>query len=92
MYKMKRERENMIDFITAKDSGIQMFSEEGIVGFAKTAKAIAYIIQTKGLADTVYGSSSMDFADEEGFATQNGANELWNEAVEIYNWNVNKIS
>jgi hypothetical protein len=84
MYKMKRERENkMIDFITAKNSGIEMYSEMGVVGFAKTAKAIAYIAETKGLASTVYTSSSMDFADEEGFNTADGALTLWNEAMKI---------
>jgi hypothetical protein len=84
MYKMKRERENkMIDFITAKNSGIEMYSDMGVVGFAKTAKAIAYIAETKGLASTVYTSSSMDFADEEGFNTADGALTLWNEAMKI---------
>ena len=84
MYKKKRERENkMIDFITAKNSGIEMYSEMGVVGFAKTAKAIAYIAETKGLASTVYTSSSMDFADEEGFNTADGALTLWNEAMKI---------
>ena len=84
MYKMKRERENkMIDFITAKNSGIEMYSEMGVVGFAKTAKAIAYIAETKGLASTVYTSSSMYFADEEGFNTADGALTLWNEAMKI---------
>ena len=84
MYKMKRERENkMIDFITAKNSGIEMYSVMGVVGFAKTAKAIAYIAETKGLASTVYTSSSMDFADEEGFNTADGALTLWNEAMKI---------
>ena len=84
MYKMKRERENkMIDFITAKNSGIEMYSEMGVVGFAKTAKAIAYIAETKGLASTVYTSSSMDFADHAEFNTADGALTLWNEAMKI---------
>ena len=75
----------MIDFISAKDGGIQMFTNNGVVGFAKSAKSIAYIMQTKGLADTIYCSSSMDFADEEGFATHDGDNKIWNEAITIYN-------
>jgi len=48
----------MIDFISAKDGGIQMFTNNGIAGFAKSAKSIAYVMQTKGVADTVYGSSN----------------------------------
>ena len=38
-----------------------------IVGWGKTAQHIAYVMETKGMADAVYGSSTMDFADEEGF-------------------------
>jgi len=34
----------------------------------------------------------MDFADEEGFAHHDDANKLWNAAVDIYNWNVNKVA
>ena len=82
----------MIDFISAKDGGIQMFTNNGIAGFAKSAKSIAYVMQTKGVADTVYSSSTMDFASEEGFATDDGATELWIAATEIYNWNVNKVA
>ena len=82
----------MIDYITAKDGGIQMFVNTGPVGFARNPNAIAYVLETIGIADSIYGSSTMDFASEEGFATDNGATDLWNEAIAIYNWNVNKIA
>jgi len=81
-----------IDFITAKNGGIQVLSEGGVVGFGVTPACISYLISTHGLADSVYGSSTMDFADEEGFATHDGAKKLWDQAIEIYNWNVNKIA
>jgi len=61
----------MIDFISAKDGGIELFS---------------------GVASAVYASSTMDFADEEGFAHYDDANKMWNAAVDIYNWNVNKVA
>ena len=72
-----------IDYINAHNGGIQM---------GKTAQHIAYVMQTYGMADAVYGGSSMDFADEEGFDTYDGATNLWNEAIEIYNWNVNGVA
>ena len=82
-----------IDYITAHNGGIQMYAGLGnIVGWGKTAQHIAYVMQTYGMADAVYGGSSMDFADEEGFNTYDGATNLWNEAIEIYNWNVNGVA
>ena len=93
----------MIDFISAKDGGIELFSGvrgmdhqewcvQLIVGFAKDAKTLAGFMERHGLASTVYASSTMDFADEEGFAHSDDANKLWNQAVDIYNWNVNKVA
>ena len=73
----------MIDFITAKNGGIQFFAGVGNpVGFAKTPNMVAYIIKTKGLGD-VYHSSTMDFADEEGFDTYDGAWKLWEKGLEL---------
>ena len=76
-----------IDFITAEKGGIKMFGKCGadelptVVGWGTTAKHIAYVIATHGLADEVFGGSSMDFADEEGFDHYDGAKTLWNEAL-----------
>ena len=71
-----------IDYINAHNGGIQMYGGLGtIVGWGKTAKHIAYVIATHGLADAVFGGSSMDFADEYGFDNYDGAKTLWNEAL-----------
>jgi len=71
-----------IDYVNAYKGGIKMYSGVGnVVGWGKTAKHIAYVIATHGLADTVYGGSSMDFADEDGFDHYDGAKILWNEAL-----------
>ena len=71
-----------IDYINAENGGIKMYSGVGnVVGWGKTAKHIAYVIATHGLADAVFGGSSMDFADEEGFDHYDGAKVLWNEAL-----------
>ena len=76
-------KQNEIEFISAYKGGIQMFSGEGVVGWGNTADMIAYVIKTKGLANTVMGSSSMDFASEEGFATDDGAKLLWEQSFEL---------
>ena len=63
------------------------------MSFALSASfAATDVVHTHGLADAVYGGSSMDFADEEGFDTYDGAMNLWNEAIDIYNWNVNGVA
>lgn len=91
---IKREREKtMIDYITAHNGGIQMYAGVGnLKGWSKTAKGIAYTLKTCGINETVMGSSSMDFASEEGFETDDGAMLLWNEAIEIYNWEVHGVA
>ena len=77
-------KENAIRFIAAHKGGIQMFSNPGeLVAWAKTPEMIAYALRTKGADDIIMGSSSMDFADEEGFDTYDGAWKLWNAGMEL---------
>ena len=71
-------------FISAQDGGIGVYVGVGNkVGFAKTAKMLAYILDTHKIYGQVMFTSSMDFADEEGFDHYDGAKNLWNEAVEM---------
>ena len=75
--------QNEIDFIAAQNGGIQMFSGDSVVGWGDTASMIAYVIKTKGIASNAFHSSSMDFADEEGFENHNDAWELWEAGMEL---------
>ena len=71
-------------FIDAMDGGIGVFIGAGNkVGFAKTPKMLAYILDTKKIFGEVMFTSSMDFASENGFATDDGAKEFFNTAVEM---------
>ncbi len=93
-----------IDFISAHNGGIKMFAGSfdlkdcgtagsfNLKGWGKTAEAIAYTLKTVGLADCVMGSSTMDFAAEEGFENDGDAMKLWDAAIEIYNWEVNGVA
>jgi len=92
-----------IDYIIAHNGGIKMYggAKDGtypgydignLKGWGKTAEAIAYTLKTVGLADCVMGSSTMDFASEEGFENDGDAMKLWNAAIEIYNWEVNGVA
>mgnify|MGYP006864796847 FL=1 len=76
---------NPIRFIAAHKGGIQMFSNPGeLVAWAKTPEMIAYALRTKGADDIIMGSSSMDFASEEGFENDEDATILWDEGYDMY--------
>ena len=84
---------NKIDFISAKNGGIMMYAgANNPQRWGKSPKGIAYSLSTIGIADCVIGSSSMDFASEEGFEDDDDALALWNAAIEIYNWEVNGVA
>lgn len=75
----------MIDYISANNGNIQMWDGDYIVAEACTAKSIVYFLQENGFnEDGVYASSSMDFASEEGFETDDCAKNLWDEALNRY--------
>ena len=73
----------MIDYITAHNGGIKMFAGDSLKGWSKTAEGIAYTLKTCGIGETLMGSSSMDFASEEGFETDDGAMLLLKRALEL---------
>ena len=68
-------------FIEAMCGGIGVYIGAGNkVGFAKTANTLKYILDTKNInvfEDRLFFSSSMDFANEYGFETHDGAKEIF---------------
>jgi hypothetical protein len=60
-----------------------MYSEGGLKGWGSTAESVAYTLSTCGVANETYGSSSMDFASEYGFETNDGAMLLMKRAFEL---------
>ena len=83
----------MITHVRDNNGGLRMYAgTNNLKGWSKTAKGIAYTLKTCGLAEVVMGSSSMDFASEEGFANDDDATLLWNKAIEIYNWEVHGVA
>ena len=74
----------MINYIDAHNGGIRMYAGvRNLKGWSKTAEGIAYTLKTCGIAETLMGSSSMDFASEEGFETDDGAMLLLKRALEL---------
>tara|TARA_B100002019_G_C20732119_1_gene339860 strand:- start:213 stop:476 length:264 start_codon:yes stop_codon:yes gene_type:complete len=71
-------------FISANNGGIEVGIGVGNkVGFAKTAKMLAYILDTKKIYGEVMFTSSMDFASEYGFADNGDARKFFNDAIEL---------
>ena len=68
-------------FIDADNGGVGVYIGAGNkVGWAKTAEMLKYVLETKNVnvfEDRLFFSSSMDFADEYGFATHDGAKEIY---------------
>ena len=71
MYSQEKERKMTNQetvFIGAENGGIGVYVGVGNkVGFAKTAKMLAYILDTHKIYGEVMFTSSMDFADEVWF-------------------------
>ena len=70
-----------INYLSASEGGISFTigTPEGEIG--RRADSIAdgvELISKYGIANVVYGSSSMDFASDEGFADDDGAHKMWN--------------
>ena len=71
-----------IDYIGADNGGLALFAGNVTIR-ATTAEAIAEAMKNHGLAETVMGSSSMDFTSENGIETDDGAMLLYKRALEL---------
>ena len=71
-----------IDFVSADNGGLAL-SAGNVTVRANTAEAVAEAMKNHGLAETVMGSSSMDFASENGFETDDGAMWRYKRALEL---------
>lgn len=74
----------MIDFISANNATIQLFDGDNMVAAVKTAKSICYFLQEYGVGESVFASSSIDFASEYGFETDDAAMDLWLEGFKKF--------
>ena len=85
-------KENAIRFVSAHKGGIMMYSNPGeLVAWAKTPEMIAYALRTKGADEIIMGSSSMDFASENGFKNNEDAMTLWSEGYDTYLDEINAV-
>jgi hypothetical protein len=72
-------------FLDAQNGAVAVYKGvANLVGLAKNGKTLKYIFDTHNIDymnDTVYFQSTMDFADEEGFDTVDGAKQIVNEMI-----------
>ena len=69
-----------INFVNADEGGLRfciMTTEGEIRRRADDIEDGVHWVETYGVANTLYFSSSMDFATEEFFETDDGAKQMW---------------
>lgn len=78
----------MIDYLSAANGKLRLtndFRGSNETFEAATPSEAAKILKKMGYGESFATSSSMDFASEDGFATDDGAEQLLNEAIELIN-------
>ena len=81
-----------INFVTAKNGKIELMSDKTVVVSSVDVEELTKTMYDHGLADSVYHSSSMDFASEDGFENDGDAWVIFDEALKMYNWVANGIA
>ena len=77
---MKNKKLKKIDFVSARDGKLELHMGDKIKSSADPI-ILADIMSKHGFDDTVMASSSMDFAYEYGFKTDDGAKKLYQNAM-----------
>lgn len=68
-------------FLSADFGGLQLTTRDGDRMWSKSVSDLAEFVREKGIASCVMGSSTMDFADEEGFDSYDGAQQMWDDVL-----------
>ena len=72
-------------FFNAEQAGIKLSIEQQHIGWADSAGDLAALLRANSvtLADRLMHSSDVDFASEEGFATDDDAHKMIEEALAL---------
>ena len=73
----------MFVYFNAEDAQVKLSIDSNVVGYADNAKQLANMLRSNNVTteQDMYFSSSVDFASEEGFATDNCAHNIIEDAV-----------
>ena len=72
-----------INYVSALNGGIEMTTENGTTLWSDTVEGVARAMYEYGVASPMMGSSTMDFARDEGFDSDDGANLMLKRAFEL---------
>ena len=75
-----------INFVSAHDGKLQLhYYEMGVekIKASENPIILADVMKKHGFDDVVMASSSMDYAKESGFRTDDGAKKLYNNALSL---------
>ena len=73
----------MFVYFNAEDAQVKLSIDSNVVGYADNAQQLANMLRSNNVTaeQDMYFSSSVDFASEEGFATDNCAHNIIDDAV-----------
>ena len=71
------------EFKFVDDNVVEAYANGGFVARAKTAKMLAYVMKTYGLADETKIKDGNNYPYKDG---------IFDEALAIYNWEVNGVA
>ena len=82
IHSTKIDDETGVWFLDADLGGLTLVTRDGNNMWSRNVEDLVEFVKEKGLASSVSGSSTMDFASEEGFADDDGAVKMWDRVIE----------
>lgn len=75
----------MFVYFNAEDAQVKLSIDSNVVGYADNAQQLANMLRSNNVTadNDMYFSSSVDFASEEGFATDNCAHNIIEDAIDM---------
>ena len=75
----------MFVYFNAEDAQVKLSIDSNVIGYADNAQQLANLLSANNVTQNndMYFSSSVDFASEEGFATDNCAHAIIENAVAL---------
>ena len=75
----------MFVYFNAEDAQVKLSIDSNVVGYADNAQQLANMLRANNVTQNneMYFSSSVDFASEEGFANDNAAHAIIEDAIDM---------
>ena len=75
----------MFVYFNAEDAQVKLSIDSKVIGYADNAQQLANLLSANNVTadNEMYFSSSVDFASEEGFATDSAAHAIIEDAIDM---------